>query len=323
MVGAGSSGQDRGTASARNHSERSVGEVLGIGVRVVGSALLVLFLLGGTVGTGVVPVDRAAAGIVAGVTGGQVSAAPAGSIVVDTDRDGLADTEEPIHGTDSDRRDTDGDGIPDGWEIRGETPAGVSLPGSDPLRLDLYVVVQRAPGVTALSGDERHALRSVWARMPVENPDGSTGISLHLLEGRRATLPHEVRLRSVDADAVRSFAHRFHDERYLGGYDCVAHQVLLVPVTADVRGVAAEPGWVSVVDGDATRRFGTPYTVRVGTATHELLHNVVGELNPATSDPHHSRRGWLSHGAYTENQFLSAATAQILEDGFETRAGGC
>src|SRR5262249_19654998 len=35
----------------------------------------------------------------------------------DADDDGLRDDEEPLHGTDPSNPDTDGDGMPDGWEV--------------------------------------------------------------------------------------------------------------------------------------------------------------------------------------------------------------
>jgi hypothetical protein len=43
----------------------------------------------------------------------------------DSDGDGLSDREERERGTDVDDPDTDGDKLLDGWEVAGETPAGV------------------------------------------------------------------------------------------------------------------------------------------------------------------------------------------------------
>jgi hypothetical protein len=82
--------------------------------------------------------------------------------------------------------DADGDGIPDCWEEEGipveaEDGALVSyrLPGADPDRKDLYVELDHMAGFAPEPG----ALEDVvgaFAAAPVGNPDGSTGIALHV-----------------------------------------------------------------------------------------------------------------------------------------------
>ncbi|MEF8821208.1 MAG: hypothetical protein V5A52_02940 [Halovenus sp.] len=96
--------------------------------------------------------------------------------VADTDGDGLDDGPEiNEYGTDPAVKDTDGDGFTDGEEVHLED----TLPGADPTRVDIYVEVDymESPGLTDA---EQSALEDSFADAPVENPDGSEGISLHI-----------------------------------------------------------------------------------------------------------------------------------------------
>lgn len=82
--------------------------------------------------------------------------------------------------------DGDGDGIPDCWEEDGipvETDDGdlvnYLLPGADPERKDLYVEVDHMVGFAPEPGALEDVVAS-FANAPVANPDGSTGITLHV-----------------------------------------------------------------------------------------------------------------------------------------------
>ncbi len=98
------------------------------------------------------------------------------------------------------RLDSDGDGLPDCWEMHGyhvlvlssETGDAVlefvDLPamGADPLRKDLFVEVDWMWGGGHSHQPKPEALRIVrdaFARAPVPNADGSTGITLHIDAG--------------------------------------------------------------------------------------------------------------------------------------------
>lgn len=89
--------------------------------------------------------------------------------------------------------DTDGDGLLDGWEVRGLDVNGdgvvdVDLPsmGADPRRHDVFVEVD-----CMVASDHSHcpvsgAMNDVvqaFANAPVSNPDGTTGVQLHLDTG--------------------------------------------------------------------------------------------------------------------------------------------
>ena len=105
----------------------------------------------------------------------------------DTDGDGLTDGVERRIGTDPTLVDTDGDGLTDGLEVYGSPR---QYPDADPLRKDLYFEVDayHTATVNRTALDETAAF---FASAPVENPDGSTGFSVHFVvdETNLTTLP--------------------------------------------------------------------------------------------------------------------------------------
>jgi hypothetical protein len=117
----------------------------------------------------------------------------------------------------ADARDTDGDGISDGWEVLGRIHAGFSqaLPlwGADPRHKDLFVEVDfmlRQPGETPIRmlapiarqfasfyqdevGDYS-ALRLEYHAATLVNPDRLPGIEVHLDTGRAPERPEDLTL---------------------------------------------------------------------------------------------------------------------------------
>ncbi|WP_211922594.1 hypothetical protein [Solidesulfovibrio aerotolerans] len=84
-------------------------------------------------------------------------------------------------------RDSDGDGLPDRWELHGYTQNGVfvDLPalGANPWRKDLFVWMDYmvTPGSTSLAPPQSviNNIVAVFNNAPVANPDGTTGITIH------------------------------------------------------------------------------------------------------------------------------------------------
>jgi len=200
--------------------------------------------------------------------------------------------------------DTDGDRLKDSWEERGVTPSGVPLPGADPDRKDIYVVVTYGANVSAYTEAEKRALRESWARMPVDNPDGTEGITLHLVEGERlGTTP--------TFDSGR-FGAVYREQ--LDGPRCgVYHQVAVGHVgLGNTIGIGDVPGYATVVEGSRVRFNGSETTRRVHVTNHELLHNVVGVLpNGGT----HTTEGWLVPAVQPDEDSLSPAAESVLDDG--------
>jgi len=98
----------------------------------------------------------------------------------DTDQDGICDGVEAILGTHPDSSDTDGDRLSDYAEAYGLD--GVDLPslGANPRRKDLFVEVDYYPGFLPAQTTLDRVI-SAFTTAPVSNPDGSTGVSLHLM----------------------------------------------------------------------------------------------------------------------------------------------
>lgn len=136
---------------------------------------------------------------------------------VDVDKDGLLHEDEQKARTDPCHYDTDADGLPDPWEV----PASVAGSGFDlggdggadvsrdqvfdaddppnPLRKDVYVEMDfydcalgncmpGDPMVHNLEPEVVPELRAMFGALPVQNPDKSTGVSLHLQAGEN--IPH-------------------------------------------------------------------------------------------------------------------------------------
>src|SRR5262245_2672397 len=85
--------------------------------------------------------------------------------------------------------DTDGDSLPDTWETNGYDANGdgvvdVDLPamGATPNKKDLFVEMDYMDGRLA-SAAALDRIVQVFATAPVSNPDGSTGIRIHLDAG--------------------------------------------------------------------------------------------------------------------------------------------
>ena len=87
----------------------------------------------------------------------------------------------------SGNQDSDGDKLKDAWELFGIN--GVDLPGfgADPLHKDLFIEADYMTGHDHLL-DRTHLqdIVNVFANAPVNNPDGTTGINIHIDTGGAA-----------------------------------------------------------------------------------------------------------------------------------------
>jgi hypothetical protein len=229
----------------------------------------------------------------------------------DSDKDGLSDRQEEICGTDPHDPDTDGDGLLDSWEVRNEgfvewpfTNPERPLPNADPLRKDIYVVPIYSAEVPRLSDEELRAFQYYWGDMRVANPDNSTGITFHLLRDQAVRLNESaIEDRWLSGDEARQLVTDYadpHIERPHCDYRYAFFYEL--PPSQDsygTHGLADSGGHVSFVVGNGS--FYDPTvasTTRVEILTHELLHNIVGQLSPdapnVVDGGTHTIRGWLS-----------------------------
>lgn len=85
--------------------------------------------------------------------------------------------------------DIDGDGIPNTWEMKGYDADGdgkidVDFPamGADPNHKDIFVEMDYMAGLLP-SEDELDRITKIYADLPLRNPDGTTGVNIHLDAG--------------------------------------------------------------------------------------------------------------------------------------------
>ena len=85
--------------------------------------------------------------------------------------------------------DIDGDGIPNTWELKGYDADGdgkidVDFPalGADPNHKDIFVEMDYMAGLLP-SEDELDRITKIYADLPLRNPDGTTGVNIHLDAG--------------------------------------------------------------------------------------------------------------------------------------------
>jgi len=159
--------------------------------------------------------------------------------------------------------DRSNDGLYSYWERRGRTADGTPLPGADPGRKDIYLDVVYADDARPLSEREKERLKAWFAEMPVGNPDGSEGITLHIEERVGSDVPA---YDGEDHDLA------FFGDRYHSGP--TRHLVVVTRMEVPRKGIAhatAPTSPVAVVDpAHETRAF---------TVAHELLHNLVTDID--------------------------------------------
>lgn len=129
-------------------------------------------------------------------------------LMSDSDNDLLSDGDEVLdYLTDPLDIDTDDDALVDGWEIFGH-PNGTLLPDANPRRQDIYVEMDYmvredasnglGPNQTVLDG-----IVDVFAKAPRTNPDGTTGIDIHLEMGNEVPYDADLNPRVTEFYALK------------------------------------------------------------------------------------------------------------------------
>ena len=206
--------------------------------------------------------------------------------------------------------DSDGDGLWDDWETSGIDTDGdgvpdLTLPGADPRHKDIFIEIDymdcAVAGGDCATGDthshqpKNAAITEVinaFANAPVNNPDGTTGIRLHVdvnnAIAHRNTLPGMCFAGGPpDFDSIKADPANFgpnNPRRYAYHYVLFTHQQIATDTWSgcgEVHGndfVVSLGGWNSGagdVDGDGTddEDVGT-VRQQAGTLMHELGHNL-------------------------------------------------
>lgn len=133
----------------------------------------------------------------------------------DSDDDGLKDDEEKALGTNSTRRDTDGDALLDGWEVHGVNGIDLRALGASPLHKDIFVqmdYMERASAADALGPNVAVIAGIVQAfeEAPVANPHGKHGIAIHLITGNKVQYMDDM---SPVEDVVQEFKRTSFDAK--------------------------------------------------------------------------------------------------------------
>ena len=183
--------------------------------------------------------------------------------------------------------DIDGDGIPNTWEMKGYDADGdgkidVDYPamGANPLKKDLFVEMDYMPGLLA-SEDELDRITEIYAKLPIRNPNGTTGINIHLDAGSARSAKYNLGGgNEVAHEQLDSGLQRWREIRTKNmdpNRESVFHYMIWGDSYGD-RGSSGQ-GWVGgrgFIVTVGPRFWGKSATpdVRVATFVHELGHNL-------------------------------------------------
>lgn len=225
--------------------------------------------------------------------------------------------------------DTDGDKLLDVWETNGYdyNNDGVididfAAMGADPYRKDLFVEMDYMPGLLA-SEAELGTIVQTFADMPVWNPNGTTGITIHLDAGSiypaydlggGNEVPHQGlsglgdvnTLRGANSDPARAGV--FH---YMVWGDYYG--------TSGSSGSGYYPGRTFLVTVGPTHWGKASSAIRVGTFIHELGHNL--GLNHGGTDGTNYKLNYTSIMNYKYQLEGVRRTDGAVYYGYSTRAG--
>ncbi|MDM8527530.1 PKD domain-containing protein [Anaerolineales bacterium HSG24] len=229
-------------------------------------------------------------------------------------------------------RDTDGDALPDVWETEGYDHDGdgtidVNLPamGADPNRKDIFVEIDYMVEPGGLRHEPKseaiNKVVSAFANAPVSNPDGSTGISLHVDYGEKAVmnpqtgatwdnlsradeLPFKTYLQPTGSKWDWSGFNQYRDTQHyfdaarspIFHYTIFAHK-LGADRSGGTSGIASRPGDRLVVSFGGWNSLVGTVNEQAGTFMHELGHNL--NLHHGGDDGINAKPNYLSIMNYT------------------------
>jgi hypothetical protein len=191
---------------------------------------------------------------------------------LDSDGDSICNDAEARYGTSPTNSDTDGDSISDAAELFGSGGVDLRSFGANPLKKDFFIEADYYAGL----GPATQAIDMVvaaFANAPVSNPDGTTGIALHIdVNQQIAAADADSNLSPVwtDFDVIKNkyFAARrapfFH-------YALFAHQYDGGSSSGISRGI---PGHDFVVSLGTWSTPGGTVLQQAGTLMHEFGHNI-------------------------------------------------
>ena len=179
----------------------------------------------------------------------------------DTDGDALLDGAEYDRKTEPTVADTDGDGFADGVEVH----ASAAMPNGDPARKDVYLEIDHMRG-TKIPRKKLKRVQRAFATAPVENPDGSRGITLHI---RASDSPVEPEAETTLSSYWNNYYNSAYDERGYGYFHALIVRDVSDQGIAGMRVGLTSRGMNGMLVEDR------PSRARVAkTLMHELGHNL-------------------------------------------------
>lgn len=178
----------------------------------------------------------------------------------DTDSDGLDDGREMDMETSATNADTDGDGLPDGAEVEMTD----RFPGADPMHKDIFVEVDYT---SRLENRYIRDMRDEFESAPISNPDGTTGIELHIY--------HDDFIRCEEPSGVspnkRSIRYGCtHEGRKITNEDNQGYYYIQIVSTVQRPASPSFTGGVAFREIAFVQRYSPEYTAHV--FMHELGH---------------------------------------------------
>jgi hypothetical protein len=195
----------------------------------------------------------------------------------DTDGDGLCDAAEAAYGTDPTKKDTDGDGFSDAAEVLGMivggSPVDLRYYGASPLHKDVFIyldyyTIPYSAGLTQVT--------DAFASAPISNPDGTTGINLHIVMGNQIAAADQV-ANIIGPPSDWSVVDTIKNKYFPARYAPIMHYVLFANQYGSGTSSGISRGTPSHDLLVTLGTWPTPYGTQLqqaGTIMHELGHNL-------------------------------------------------
>jgi hypothetical protein len=192
----------------------------------------------------------------------------------DTDGDGLCDDAEAAYGTNKNLKDTDGDALDDRSEVLGGSGLDLKYYGANPNHKDIFVYADWYSKPIQAGIDQ---VVAAFAAAPVSNPDGATGINLHVVLGQQIAAADQntniVGPLSGNWSQFDTLKNKYFPARYsrFAHYVLFADEYDSTTSSGISRGIPAHD--VLVTLGGWSPKYGTQLQ-QAGTFMHELGHNL-------------------------------------------------
>jgi hypothetical protein len=235
--------------------------------------------------------------------GAPAAGAPAPPPCKDSDDDKLCDDEEIMLGTNPQNRDTDGDALDDGLEVKGYTLNNRTLDlkalGANPRRKDIFLEIHYMKGWQPLP-EAVDDVKAAFLAAPVTNHDGSRGIQLHaevtkeipLIDTMAENPQAEVlAMKNAYLDELRPIAFHYgiFGNRYGKGGSSGSAMTI------------GSAEFVVTLGGHEKNTSTTPRQKQAGTLMHELGHNLGLHHGGQATSGAHSDTPWQPNYISTMN----------------------